>query len=54
MGCHGVRRDDGLGFVMSSIYPVEDDDEKRIYKKDRHGNYYEVGNDDDFADNSED
>ena len=40
--------------MMSSIYPVEDDDEKRIFKKDRYGNYYEVGNDDDFGDESED
>jgi hypothetical protein len=39
--------------MMSSIYPVEDDDEKRIYRKDRNGNFYEVGNDDD-ADETED
>ena len=38
---------------MSSIYPVEDDDEKRIFKKDRHGNYYEIGVDDDFEGESD-
>jgi hypothetical protein len=40
--------------MMSSIYPVDDDDEKRIFKKDRYGNFYEVGNDDDFDDDSDD
>jgi len=39
---------------MSSIYPVEDDDEKRIFKKDRHGNYYEIGVDDNLEDDSDD
>ena len=54
MGCHGVRRDDELGIVMTSIYPVDDEDEKRIFRKDRKGNYYEVGNeDDDFADSDD-
>jgi hypothetical protein len=39
---------------MTSIYPVEDDDEKKIFRKDRHGNYYEVGNkDDEFDDSNE-
>jgi hypothetical protein len=54
MGCHGVRWDDGLGLAMTSIYQVDDDDEKKIFRKDRKGNYYEVGNeDDDFADNND-
>ena len=40
--------------MMTSIYPVDDDDEKRIFRKDRKGNYDAVGNeDDDFADSDD-
>jgi len=35
---------------MSSIYPVGDDDEVRFYKKDRAGNYYEIGDQEEIAD----
>jgi len=38
------------GEGMSSIYPVGDDDEVRFYKKDRAGNYYEIGDQEEIAD----
>lgn len=38
---------------MSSIYPVSDDDEQRIFKKDKSGNFYEVSDEEDEESNEQ-